>query len=72
MSNRRKWKRKKEVPVMTKIVRFERNDAEMIKGMDRYIEELKSISVEEAREILKRTGVLDENGNPKENIVTWA
>lgn len=63
---------KKEVCVMTEIVRFERNDAKMIAGMDRYIEELKTIPVEQAMEILRRTGVVDESGKPKENIVSWA
>lgn len=57
---------------MTKIVRFERNDTEMLKGMDRYIEELKTIPVEQALEILRRTGVIDETGKTKENIVSWA
>lgn len=57
---------------MTEIVRFERNDAKMIAGMDRYIEELKTIPVEQAMEILRRTGVVDESGKPKENIVSWA
>lgn len=57
---------------MTKIVRFERNDMEMLKGMDRYIEDLKTIPVEQALEILRRTGVIDETGKTKENIVSWA
>ncbi len=57
---------------MTEIVRFERNDAKMIAGMDRYIEELKTIPVEQAMEILRRTGVVDESGKTKENIVSWA
>ncbi|WP_281513157.1 hypothetical protein [Bacteroides acidifaciens] len=49
---------------------------ELISGMDEYIEYLKSLppdqTREEAREILIRTGVLDKDGNPKENIVSWA
>lgn len=45
---------------------------EIIHGMDEYIEYLKTLSPEEARTILIRTGVLDKDGNPKENIVSWA
>lgn len=56
---------------MTTTVRFERNDTEMIKGMDRYIEELKKITPEQAFEILRRTGVVGEDGKTKENIVSW-
>lgn len=45
---------------------------EYLRGMDEYIEWLKSLSPEEARRILIVSGVLDKDGNPKENIVSWA
>lgn len=49
---------------------------EYIRGMDEYIKYLESLPPEqarkEAREDLIRSGVLDKDGNPKENIVSWA
>lgn len=49
---------------------------ELIRGMDEYIQYFKSLppeqAREEARQTLIRTGVLDKDGNPKENIVSWA
>ena len=44
---------------------------EYLKEMKDYLKHLKEENnVEEAIEGLKRTGVLDENGNPKKQIVT--
>lgn len=47
---------------------------EYIKGMQDYIAQLRTMDKEEAKKIAKenliKAGVLDENGNPKENIVT--
>ncbi|MBR1598224.1 MAG: hypothetical protein IJ661_04815 [Lachnospiraceae bacterium] len=47
---------------------------EFSSGIKEYIEKLKNMDPEEAKKIsidaLKQTGVLDENGNTKENIVT--
>lgn len=47
---------------------------EFAQGVKRYIEELKSLNPEEAKKVsieaLKQSGVLDEQGNPKETIVT--
>lgn len=47
---------------------------ELTKGVNEYIANLKAMPEDKAREIslntLKRTGVVDENGNTKEQIVT--
>lgn len=47
---------------------------EYIRGMREYIENLKTMEREQAKKIARdtliKTGVLDENGNSKENIVT--
>lgn len=47
---------------------------EYIRGMQEYINKLRTMDREEAKKISKetliKTGVLDENGNAKENIVT--
>lgn len=57
-------------------IRPQISSEEMIRGMDEYIEYLKSLPPEQARkdarQTLIKTGVLDEDGNPKENIVSWA
>lgn len=51
-----------------------KNDEELIKGMEEYILRLQENIEEDARQeairALIRTGVLDENGNTKESIVT--
>jgi hypothetical protein len=47
---------------------------EYIRGMQEYIEKLRTMDREEAKKVSKealiKAGVLDENGNAKENIVT--
>ena len=47
---------------------------EYIRGMQEYIDKLRTMDREEAKKISKealiKAGVLDENGNAKENIVT--
>lgn len=47
---------------------------EFIQSVNKYIESLKAMNPEEAKKIaldaLKQSGVLDENGNTKETIVT--
>ena len=51
------------------------SDAQYLEDMSAYIERLRSMPAEqakeEAKEALKRTGVLDEQGRPKEKIVSW-
>ena len=59
----------------TLLLGMDKEDAEFIEGMRQYINKLRSLSPEcakkEAQEALIRTGVLDEHGNPKKNIVSW-
>ena len=47
---------------------------DLMKSVNDYIQEFKSMDKEEAKKIAKETlietGVLDENGKPKETIVT--
>ncbi len=47
---------------------------EYIRGMQEYIERLKNMDKEQAKqkaiENLTKAGILDENGNTKENLVT--
>lgn len=49
---------------------------ELIRGMDEYIKYLESLPPEQAREyarkVLIETGVLNKDGSPKKNIVSWA
>lgn len=51
-----------------------KNDEKLIKGMEEYILKLQENVGEDARQeaicALIRTGVLDENGNVKESIIT--
>ena len=46
----------------------EKNIEEYLEGMEKYIEKVKHMSKEETTQLLIRGGVLDENGNPKEQI----
>lgn len=54
---------------------LEKKDREFINGMEMYIQKLLSEAEEVAREdaysALIRTGVTDENGELKKNIVSW-
>lgn len=56
-------------------IALQKDDAKFLEEMDRYIEQLKSrppqVAKKEAREALYRTGVIDQNGKLKENIVSW-
>lgn len=39
-----------------------------IKGMQKHVSKIKTLSSEQSRDILIRTGVLNKNGTPKKNI----
>ncbi len=41
-----------------------------IKGMQKHVSKIKTLSSEQSRDILIRTGVLNKNGSPKKNICT--
>lgn len=64
--------------VTVKISKYRKKNSEtdeLLAQMDRYIEELKKMPKEKAKkkslEALKRTGVIGEDGNPKDTIVSW-
>lgn len=69
----RRQRERKEIDNMTATIR--QNDLEIIEGMKKYIEYLKKLPKEEAKikakEALIRTGVLTEDGEEKESIVSW-
>lgn len=60
------------------MVKYERipSHEEMIRGVDEYIQYLKSLPPEEGYKValkaLIRTGVLNPDGSLKKNIVSWA
>lgn len=60
---------------MANTMLLEKKDREFINGMEMYIQKLLSeaeeIAREEAHSALIRTGVTDENGELKKNIVSW-
>ncbi len=63
---------------MNTAIKLQSAEVEFIKEMDNYIKKLKEqqtnskeTAYKEARDALFRTGVANENGKPKNKIVTW-
>lgn len=46
----------------------EKNVEAYLEGMQKYLEKVKRMDKEESLQLLIRGGVLDQNGNPKEQI----
>ena len=65
----------KEIDAMDTAIRLERNVSEYIRGMDRYIEGIRSESKEtaskKARSALYDSGVITRTGKVKKKIVSW-